>query len=88
MFLCLPRRVKRELELRITELFVHLTAVVNMSRSHTPDTVVEFVSQQIEQGNHRHVKTEEAQQTSITQESKERIDPEPNKQVHPYNPVE
>lgn len=64
-----------------------LAPLIN-SRPLTPNTAVEFVSQHVEEYHHRHVKKEEAHQTSCAEVGKEGVHPDPNGQVHPHNPAE
>lgn len=59
-----------------------------MCLSLTPDMAVEFVSEQVEQCQHWHVEKEEAHETTGAEVPKKGIHPNPNRQVHPYNPAE
>lgn len=52
----------------------------------TPDSAVHCLSEQIEECYYAHVEEEETCNTSSAKESKKRVHPNPNWQVHPYHP--
>lgn len=91
LFTSFPKGDKRDVDsqrdgLTSEHVILCLSPVVNLSL--TPYMVVELVPQHIEQGHHWHVEKEEAHQTSSAEVPKKGIHPNPNRQVHPYNPTE